>query len=59
MALNANAECEHKDKLDEVGDDYKSTKLKIMNKLLTNNYIDFPQEATSKIDFLIYEQIHN
>lgn len=41
MALYVNAECEYKDKLYEVGVDYKSTKLKITNGLLTNNYIDF------------------
>lgn len=49
VALYVNAECEHKDKLDEVGVDCKSTKLKITNRLLTNNYIDFPQEMTSTL----------
>lgn len=49
MALYANAECKHKDRLDEVGVDYKSTKLKIMNRLLINNYRDFPQEVTSTL----------
>lgn len=47
VALCVNAECEHKDKLDEVGVDYKSAKLKVTNMLLTNNYIDFPQDVTS------------
>lgn len=49
MALYVNDECEHKDKLDEMGVDCNSTKLNITNRLLTNNYIDFPQEMTSTL----------
>lgn len=58
MALYVNAECEYKDKLDEVGVDYKSTKLKITNRLLTNNYTDSPTRGDQHTAFIIYEQIH-
>lgn len=58
VALYVNAECEYKDKLDEVGVDYKSTKLKITNRLLTNNYTDSPTRGDQHTAFIIYEQIH-
>ena len=43
---------------DEVGVDHMNTKLKITNRLLTNNCIDFPTRGDQYIGFIIYEQIH-
>lgn len=42
----------------ETGVDHRNTKLKITNRLLTDNCIDFPTKGDQYIGFIIYEQIH-
>lgn len=52
--LNVNA----RTNIDEVGVDHMNTKLKVTNRLLTNNCRDFPTRSDQYNGFIIYEQIH-
>lgn len=54
LMLNVNA----RTNTGEVGVDHMNTKLKVTNRLLTNNCRDFPTRSDQYNGFIIYEQIH-